>query len=402
MPAILDPDAPDLSEWVSAGDGVVAAQCCAEPTALIAALAAIPGVGDGGLSVFAGMSYTDVFARVAEAGVRVVSYGGLGRTGKVPGLEVVPCNYSALPALFAAGRLPGDVVLLQVSPPDSGGRCSFGPAAEYLVDALPHARAVIAEVNERCPRTAGASIAYADLDAVVHTRRELATGRAGEPGEVEAAIAQHVAALVRDGDTLQLGVGTLPEAILRALGGHRDLGLHGGMITDGVLALIGAGVITNARKPRPDRGLTVTGAALGTTALLDALDGRTDIVFRATSETHAPARIAAAGRLATINSALQLDRDGNAGNESAGGRQIGAIGGQGDFLRAAAAAGGSAVVTLPAARIVARLDGPVSVLRADIDWVVTEHGARSLAGLTPSARRAALTELAGRDLDADA
>lgn len=395
MPAHLDPAAPDLSEWVGPGDGVLVGQACAEPTALAAALAHVDAAG---LSVFAGLSYTDVFADLAAAGARIVSYGGLGRTGKVPGLEVVPCNYSALPALLAAGKLPGDVVLLQVSPPDADGNCSFGAAAEYLVDALRRARAVVAEVNDRCPRTAGASVPYEELDAVLHTSRELATGPALTPGPVEAAIAGHVAELVRDGDTIQIGVGSLPEAILSALAGHHDLGVHTGMITDGVLKLIDAGVVTNARKPGADRGLTVTGTAIGTTALLDALDGRTDIHFRATSFTHAPAEIARAGRLATINSALQVDADGNAGSESAGGRPIGAIGGQGDFLRAAALHGGTPIVTLPAARIVTALDGPVSVPRADIDWVVTEHGARSLAGLTPAARRAAMCELAGRDL----
>ncbi|MCW3040369.1 MAG: hypothetical protein JWM31_2274 [Solirubrobacterales bacterium] len=390
MPVALDPAAPDLGRWLRPGDGVAVGQCCAEPTALVEAVIAS---GTDGLRLFAGMSYTDVFSAAAAAGIQVRSYGGLGRVGRVPGLEVIACNYSALPALFAAGRLPGDVLLVQLSPPDAEGRCSFGPAAEYLVDALPHARVVIAEVNARCPRTAGASVAYDELTAVLHTDRELATGPTPAPGPVEARIAEHVAALVRDGDTIQLGVGALPEAILGALAGHRDLGVHGGMITDGVLALIDAGVVTNARKAAPDTGLTVTGAALGSAAMLDALDGRTDIVFRATSRTHAPGDILRAGRLATINGALQVDLDGNVGNEAIGPRRIGAIGGQGDFLRGAAAGGGTPIIALRSAGIVERLDGPLSVPRADVDWVVTEHGARSLRGLTDAARRAALTEL---------
>jgi acyl-CoA hydrolase len=392
-PALLDPAAPDLAPWLRAGDGVVVAQAGAEPTALVEAVGAhAPALG---LSVFAGMSYTDVFPRVAAQGARIVSYGALGGTAKVPGLEIVPCNYSALPALLASGRVACDVVLIQVSPPDPDGRCSLGPSADYSADALAHARVVIAEVKERCPRTTGTTVAYDDLDAVLATRRELAAAAPVAPGPVEQAIAAHVAALVRDGDTIQLGVGALPEAILGALAGHRDLGVHSGMVSDGVLALLEAGVVTNARKPGEDRGVTVTGSALGTTAMLDALDGRPGIDFRPTSRTHALAALAQAGRLAAINSALQVDLDGNAGSEGVGGRRLGCIGGQCDFLRAAAASGGSAILTLRADRIVERLDGPVSVARADVDWVVTEHGARSLRGLTDAGRRAAMRELAG-------
>jgi acetyl-CoA hydrolase len=251
-------------------------------------------------------------------------------------------------------------------------------------------------MNERCPRTHGAWIHIDALDAVLHTRRELVQAPSATPGPLEARIAAHVASIVRHGDTLQLGIGALPEAILAALGQHRGLGIHTGMISDGVQALIEAGVVTNAHKPE-DRGLTVTGAALGSTALMDALHERDDILFRPVSAGYAPARLAHVGPLAAINSAMQIDLDGNAGSEVAGGRLIGAVGGQADFLRAAAASGGSPIIALPAARIVRALDGPVSVTRADVDWVVTEHGARSLRGLTDGARRAAMIELAGSD-----
>ncbi|MCW2997890.1 MAG: hypothetical protein JWN65_1439 [Solirubrobacterales bacterium] len=395
MPVALDPAAPDLGRWLRPGDGVVVGQCCAEPTPLVEALSAYaPQVPR--LSLFAGMTFTDAVGVAAAAGVRVWSYGGLGRTGRIPGLEVVTCHYSALPALFGARRLPGDVALIQVSRPDAEGRCSLGPGVDYLADALGHARVVIAEMNERCPRTHGAWIHVDALDAVLHTRRELVQAPSATPGPLEARIAAHVASIVRHGDTLQLGIGALPEAILAALGQHRGLGIHTGMISDGVQALIEAGVVTNAHKPE-DRGLTVTGAALGSTALMDALHERDDILFRPVSAGYAPARLAHVGPLAAINSAMQIDLDGNAGSEVAGGRLIGAVGGQADFLRAAAASGGSPIIALPAARIVRALDGPVSVTRADVDWVVTEHGARSLRGLTDGARRAAMIELAGSD-----
>jgi acyl-CoA hydrolase len=395
MPVTLDLTAPDLGRWLRPGDGIVVGQCCAEPTPLIEAVTAqAPDIPR--LSLFAGMTFTDAVGDAAAAGVRVWSYGGLGRTGRIPDLQVVTCHYSALPALFAARRLPGDVALVQVSPPDVSGRCSLGPGVDYLADALRHARVIIAEVNERCPRTSGAWVHIDELDAVLHTRRELVQAPTGVPSPLEERIAVQVASVVHHGDTIQLGIGALPEAILSALRHHRDLGVHTGMISDGIQALIEAGVITNARKPE-DRGVTVTGSALGSTALMDALHERDDILFRPVSAGYAPARLAHVGRLAAINSALQIDLDGNAGSEAAGGARIGAVGGQADFLRAAAASGGAPIIALPAARIVRRLDGPVSVTRADVDWVVTEHGARSLRGLTDGARRAAMIELAGSE-----
>jgi acyl-CoA hydrolase len=337
-----------------------------------------------------GLSWRDL---PVPEGVRVVSYGALGRLGRLPQLEVVPCHFSALPALFASRRLPGDVALVQVAPPDARGRCSLGVGIDYLADALHHARTVIAEVNERCPATAGAWIAWDRLDAVVRTSRPLLEAPAIEPGDTELLIAEHVAGLVSDGDTIQLGVGALPEAILSRLGGHRDLGVHSGMISDGVLRLIEAGVVTNAMKPT-SRGITVTGAALGSTGLFDALPEHDDIVFRPVSHTHASATLATVGSLVAINSAIEIDLTGQVNAEAAAGRRIGAVGGQVDFLRAAAATG-KPIIALPAKRIVESLSGPASMSRSDVDWIVTEHGARSLAGLTDTARRRALLELAG-------
>jgi acyl-CoA hydrolase len=170
-----------------------------------------------------------------------------------------------LPRLFAAHALPGDVAFVQVAPPDSLGRCSMGVGVDYLADAVQHARVVIAEVNDHCPVTAGHWIAWDRLDAAVFSSRPLLEAPRETPGEIERQIAAHVAALVMDGDTIQLGVGALPEAIMQALGDHRNLGVHSGMISDGVLDLIEAGVVTNAYKPA-DRGVTITGAALGSSA----------------------------------------------------------------------------------------------------------------------------------------
>jgi acyl-CoA hydrolase len=285
------------------------------------------------------------------------------------------------------------VALIQVAPPDAHGRCSLGVGVDYLADALGHARVIVAEVNERCPRTHGDGIAWERIDAWVATSRPLIEAPAVEPDATDQRIAAHVAALVRDGDTLQLGVGALPEAILHALHGHRDLGVHSGMISDGILDLLDAGAVTNARKPI-DAKVTVTGAALGSARLFARLDERDDVAFRPVSYTHDPSTLARVGPLCAINSAVEVDLCGQVNSEMAHGRLLGAVGGQVDFLRAANAWAGTAIVALPARRIVAALSGPVSAARSDVDWVVTEHGARSLRGLTDAQRASALLTLA--------
>jgi acyl-CoA hydrolase len=205
-----------------------------------------------------------------------------------------------------------------------------------------------------------------------------------------------VAEIVRDGDTFQLGVGALPEAILAALRDHADLGVHSGMISDGVLDLIECGAVTNERKGA-DQGLTVTGAALGTRRLFAALTERQEIRLMPVSYTHAPETLARVGRLAAINSAMQVDLTGQVNSERVGSRRLGAVGGQVDFLRAAALSGGVPIVALPAKRIVPALDGPVTTARSDVDWVITEHGACSLRGLSEGQRRKELLRVAGAE-----
>jgi acyl-CoA hydrolase len=384
-----------LAPWVHKGDGIVVGQCCGEPTALLDALIdQAPEIGD--LHLFVGMTFGEQLAE-RVAGLQVSSYGALGATAKVPGLHIVPCHFSALPRLFATRALPIDVALIQVAPPDELGRCSLGVTVDYLADALTHARVVLAEINDQCPRTLGAWVDRERIDNAVEVSRPLIEARQVRPRLIERRIAGHVAELISDGDTIQLGVGALPEAILGALGGHSDLGVHSGMISDAVLDLIEAGAVTNARKPI-DVGVSVTGAAIGSARLFAALHDRSDVRFAPVSHTHSPKVLARVGPLCAINSALEIDLTGQANAESVDGRAIGAIGGQVDFLRAAAASGGRAILALPAARIVRALHGQVSTSRADVCWVVTEHGARSLGGLTDAARERALLEVAGGEV----
>lgn len=369
----------DLAPLLRPGDGLVAGNLSAEPEGLVrCALRAAAEVE--GLELFLGMSLHD---HDVPDGARVRSYAALGRTARIPGLEVLPVHYSALPRLFAERVVKPDVVLLQVAPPDADGMCAIGAAADYLPDAVAHARVVVAEVNARAPRLPGAAVPFARLDAVVETDRPLAELPPRQPSDTDRAIAAHVASLVRDGDTLQMGIGALPDAILEALGGHAGLGIHSGMITARVLDLLDAGVITNARKPH-DVGVTVTGALVGTADLFARAGARGDVELRTVSQTHTPAALTRAGRLTAINSAAEVSLDGEAS---------GPIGGQTDFLRAAAASAGTGIVALPSARIVERLSAPVSTAAADMDVVVTEHGVARLRGLSLAARRRALLSI---------
>jgi len=392
----------DLARWIRPGDGVLFSQACAEPVGLVDRLIEQSREIER-LRVFCGLTWRDVLADPEAESLDVVSYGALGRLSRVAArrpVQIVPCHFSALAGLFAARALPGDVALVQVSPPDAEGRCSLGVDPSYMADALVHARVVIAEVNERMPATRGAWLDHKAIDVVVPTSRPLLEAPAGRATEIDDRIAERIAALIEDGDTIQLGVGALPEAILRRLRGARDLGIHSGMIGDAVADLVEAGVITGARKPA-DRGVIVTGAAIGSQRLFDFLDRREDVLMRPVSHTHRPETLAQVGRLVAINGAVEVDLSGQVNAEVAGGRHVGAVGGQVDFLRGAVASGGLGIVALPsvvastgATRIVAALSGPVTTSRADVDLVVTEHGIVRLRGLDLEERAAALIAVA--------
>jgi acyl-CoA hydrolase len=304
--------------------------------------------------------------------------------------------------MFAAGMLPSDVGLLQVSPPDADGTVSLGIGVEYVADALLHTPTLIAEINQRMPSTTGsARIPLSRFAATIETDRALVEAPERPADDVDGAIAAHVAGLVEDGDTLQMGVGTLPVAVLDALSGHADLGFHSGMITDGVLTLIEKGVLTGARK-EIDPGLVVTGAALGSTWLYDHL-GDFPVEFRAASYTHAPAVLSRLGSLVSINSAIEVDLLGQVGAELRRGVHIGAVGGQVDFSRAASLTGARSIIALRStsggeSTIVPTLHGGVvTTARVDVDAVVTEHGVAHLTGRTVAERARALIEVAAPD-----
>jgi acyl-CoA hydrolase len=390
----------DLSRHVRAGDGVWWSQAAAEAVPLVDAL--LDQVGDiGPVRAFCGLTFNRRLRELPPQ-LRLTSYGAMGElraVSRAGRLDVVPAHYSVLPRLFAERLLPGDVGLVQVSLPGPEGLCSLGIGADYAADAVRHSRVLIGEVNHRMPATTGTpGIPLDRFAALVETDRPIPEMPARAPDLVDEAIAAHVAGLVEDGDTIQMGVGTLPSAIMDGLSGHGDLGFHSGMLTDGVLRLVEKGVITGRHK-EIDTGLVVTGTAIGSADLYSRL-GEMPAVFRPASYTHSPRVLVQLGRLVSINAAMEVDLTGQVGAEVAKGSYLGGIGGQADFSGAAARTGARSIIALRAisdgeSTIVPVLrGGTVTTARADVDVVVTEHGVAWLRGCPLSERGARLAAVA--------
>lgn len=390
-----------FSEFVAPGDGVWWGQAAAEPRPLVDALLA-QSAQVGPIRAFTGLSWNTRLTRDLPDEICLQSYGGLGelrhlsRGGR---LEVIPCHYSALPRLFAERRLPGDVGLVQVSPPDADGRCSLGIGVDYVADAIAHTPTLIAEINEQMPATIGTEgIPIDRFAATITTDRTLPEDPSRAPDEVDHQIAGHIAALVDDGDTVQLGVGSTGAAVLDALAGHQDLGVHTGMVTDGLMRLIDKGVLSGRNK-EIDPGVVVAGTALGSAELYRRIP-ELPTRFLPVSYTHAPQILSQLASLVSINFAVEVDLYGQVGAEVSGGVYVGAIGGQVDFTRAAALTGKRSIIALRStfgdrSTIKRHLGGGVVTTgRADVDIVVTEHGVAHLRGCSIDERGRRLAAIA--------
>lgn len=394
-----------LGAFLCPGDTVIWGQACAEPLSLTRALAEQAGTF-GPIRCLLGIGAAGGTALAGTPGIRFAAYGGGGTTRRLDSaglLEILPSRYSDLPRLFAAGRFRVDVALVQVTAGTEPGTYHLALAAEYLVAAVRSARVVIAELNHGAPHTPDAPVLRAGQLAAVVTADYRPAEIAGPPAnDVDLGIAAHVAGIVEDGATLQMGIGTLPEAIVRGLLHHRHLGVHSGAIGDAIAGLIESGAVTNARKPH-DRGVSVAGVLIGTSRLFDLADGNPAIALRDTTYTHSPAILAGLPKLTTVNAAIEIDLSGQVNTEVAGGRYVGATGGSLDFARGAALSGGGAPITAlrstagSRSAIVAELAGPVAIPRSEVGWIVTEYGAVDLRGLTLSQRRERLLGIAHPD-----
>ena len=307
-------------------------------------------------------------------------------------VRFLPLAYGEIARRLAA--MPIAAALFSVSPPDDAGMCSFGPTVDFIADLWPHIPVRIAHINPSLPRTAGhPGIPRAAFHAAVDAPQPPIELDDGAPDARTATIAAHVAGFIGDGATIQVGIGKLPGAVMRALVDRRDLSIHSGLIGDGAIDLLDSGAVAGGER-------IVTGLAIGTRRLYDALPG-SGIRFAPVSHTHDWATIARQCGFVAVNSAMEVDLYGQAHSERTPGGWNSGTGGATDFARGAALGGGLRIVALPSvARGASRIvpagtgRGPVTLSRNDTDVVVTEQGAADLRGLSHGARAAALIAIA--------
>jgi acyl-CoA hydrolase len=396
----------DLSRYVKRGDRIVFGQACGEPATLVEALI-VQGAAIGDLSAFIATSFSGLFTPETAGAFRLSSMGAIGalrsmtRAGR---LDVIPVHVSQVGPLITAGVISCDVAMIQVSPADKDGNHSCGLISDYVRAAVEKARVVIAEVNDQVPSTNGETIPASAIDVAVHVSRRPVEVPPAKIGDTDEAIARHCAGYIGDGSVIQTGVGAVPDAILRLLSDRKDLGVHSGMLGDGLVDLFEAGVITNARK-EIDRGVSINGALIGTKRLYDFADRNPAIRMMPSSYTHDAAVLGQLSRLVTINSALEVDLTGQVNAEQSGAAYMGGTGGQVDFVRAGARSpGGAALMVLAStakagaiSKIVPVLAGPVTTARTEVDVIVTEFGAAELKGQTLAERTRRLTAIAHPD-----
>ena len=323
------------------------------------------------------------------------------RRGRV---EFLPIRYFDVVTEFApGGHWAPDCVLVHVAPPDARGYLSLGASVGLALPAARQAPLVLAQVNPQMPRARGNAWLHRDqIDAWLDVDEPLTEYPPPVVGDLERAIGRHVGALVPDGATVQVGVGAVPQAVLEALGDHRDLALHS-LLVDAGVGLVERGVVTGARK-RLHRGRLDIAEAMGTRRTFDFLATSRAVNMESSAFTHDPDVVASLDRFVAVNSALEIDLTGQVTAESLGPRQVAGIGGQFDFvIGASRSPGGVSIIALPStgrdgavSRIAPRLaaGSAVTTPRYLADWVVTEHGAAQLKGLSDRARATALIAVA--------
>jgi acyl-CoA hydrolase len=371
---------PDLAGIIRAGDGIVAGQACAEPQTLMEALVA-QRAAFSGARLFLGVNYAGIVRPEHADHLRLSAYCGAGHNRALADagvLDIHPHPYSRLATLMRERKIPCDVALVQVSPPNARGEYSLGLAVDYLPPAIETARAVIAEVNDRVPWTHTEKLfRREDFALLVESSRDSAAPPPARAGDTEMAIARHAAAFIPDGATLEFGLGVLPDAVCAALQGKKGLKIHSGTIGDGIVDLMRSGAVEQA----------VCGQFIGTRKLFDFGRENAAIRMRSTEYTHDPRVLGSLQRFVAINSAVEVDLTGQVNAEVAKGSYLGAVGGALDFMRAAnQSPGGVSLLLLPAARVVKTLSGPVSTPRSEAGVIITERGAADLRGCTLNER----------------
>lgn len=318
--------------------------------------------------------------------------------------DYTPVFLSEIPRLFRSGRSVVDVAFISVSEPDEHGWCSFGVSTDIVKAAAESAQLVVAEVNQRMPRALGDCFIHVrDIDMLVPSARHLPEAPQSEPDELARRIARHIAPLIEDGATLQLGIGTIPDAVLGYLEDAKDLGIHTEMFSDGIIPLVQKGIITNARKSL-HRQKIVASFVIGSRKLYDFIDNNPMIEFHPTEYVNDPFIIAQNDRMVSINAAIEVDLTGQVCADSLGTMFYSGIGGQVDFTRGASRSrGGKPIIALPStaendsiSRIVPYLKQGAGVVtsRGDVHYIATEYGVAYLHGKSIRERAVALIEIA--------
>lgn len=321
--------------------------------------------------------------------------------------DFVPVFLSEIPLFFKKGIMPLDVAMVTVSPPDQHGYCTLGTSVDVARSAVDTAKIIIAQVNPRMPRTHGdGMIHYSKIDKMVWNEEELLTVDYGaKVGEEELLIGKNVAELIDDRSTIQMGIGTIPDATLQCLHNHKDLGVHTEMISDGIVDLVKNDIITNRYKGTHNNQ-TITSFAFGTRKLYDFIDDNPSFAFMDVEHVNYPINIMKNKKMVAINSAIEIDLTGQVCADSIGSYQFSGIGGQMDFMRGAALSeGGKPIIAISSRtkkgvpRIVPYLKPGAGVVttRGHIHYVVTEFGTAYLYGKSLRQRAKALIDISHPD-----
>lgn len=321
--------------------------------------------------------------------------------------DYTPFYFHQSPRFFTDGTFPIDVALVSLTPPDEHGFCSFGVSVGGTKPAALNAKMVIAQINDQMPRTMGDSFIHvSQITYAVEASAPLPELGGGKIGPVEEAIGKNCASLVEDGSTLQLGIGSIPDAVLRFLGDKKDLGIHSEMFSDGVVDLYEQGVVTGAAKSE-NKGKMVAAFLMGSKKLYDFVDNNPDVLMMTVDYVNDPVVVARQNKMVSINSCLQVDFNGQVNSESMGVKQFSGIGGQLDYVRGASMCpNGKSILAMPStakhgtiSRIVPVFEAgtTVTTTRTDVHYIVTEYGIANLRGKSLRERAKLLINIAHPD-----
>ncbi len=314
----------------------------------------------------------------------------------------VPIFLSEIPLLFYNGHVNLDVALIQVSPPDEHGMCSLGPSIDVSIAAVRTAKTIIAQVNPQMPRTFGEQVPFKDIHFTVDVNEPLHELSAKALTDCEKKIGLNIAGLIEDGATLQMGIGSIPNAVLECLHGHKDLGIHTEMFSDGLIPLVEKGVITGKYKVKHPTKI-VSSFIHGSKKVYDFINNNTQVLLLDCAYTNNTHIIAQNPKVTAINSAVEVDLTGQICADSIGSRIYSGVGGQMDFIRGAALSrGGKPIIALPSTttkgeskiQATLKLGAGVVTTRAHAHYVVTEHGVAYLHGKSLRERADALIKIA--------